>query len=194
MGTDIEGNPAYFEHIGNPIDPTKKRVIGGEEIEGFLSWKGLTLNPAGGDILLGVPERADTRTYFNSAVVLGGAPDRVYRKSHLVPFGEYVPWRDQLSFLPELRQVPYDFQAGDRTKVLRAGGQFAFSTELCDGGSYRLQETARYAQSPAYVDDLARRHGLAVRRMQGWEVRTGVEGRLYLLAREPGGGTAVSPS
>lgn len=44
--------PAYFEHIGNPIDPTKKRVIGGAEIEGFLAWKGLSLSPAGGDILL----------------------------------------------------------------------------------------------------------------------------------------------
>ena len=87
-----------------------------------------------------------------------------------------------------------DMVFAEVNRVLRAGGQFAFSTELCDGGSYRLQETARYAQSPAYVDDLARRHGLAVRRMQGWEVRTGVEGRLYLLAREPGGGTAVSPS
>src|SRR5262249_62086278 len=35
-----------------------------------------------------------------------------YSKQHLVPFGEYVPWRDALSWLPELRQVPYDFEAG----------------------------------------------------------------------------------
>jgi apolipoprotein N-acyltransferase len=48
-----------------------------------------------------------------------GALQGVYSKQHLVPFGEYVPWRDQLSFLPELRQVPYDFQAGDRTKVFK---------------------------------------------------------------------------
>ncbi len=52
----------------------------------------------------------------------GGALQGVYSKQHLVPFGEYVPWRDQLSFLPELRQVPYDFQPGDRTKLFRVKG------------------------------------------------------------------------
>lgn len=46
----------------------------------------------------------------------------VYSKQHLVPFGEYVPWRDQLSFIGELRQIPYDFQAGDRTKVFDVKG------------------------------------------------------------------------
>ncbi|MFN8028623.1 MAG: apolipoprotein N-acyltransferase [Acidimicrobiia bacterium] len=45
-----------------------------------------------------------------------------YSKQHLVPFGEYVPWRDQLGFISELRQIPYDFQAGDRTKVFDVKG------------------------------------------------------------------------
>jgi apolipoprotein N-acyltransferase len=38
-----------------------------------------------------------------------------------VPFGEYVPWRDTLGFIGELRQIPYDFEAGDETVVFRAG-------------------------------------------------------------------------
>lgn len=46
----------------------------------------------------------------------------VYSKQHLVPFGEYVPWRDQLGFIGELRQIPYDFQAGDSTKVFDVKG------------------------------------------------------------------------
>ncbi len=45
-----------------------------------------------------------------------------YSKQHLVPFGEYVPWRDELSFIGELRQIPYDFEAGDETVIFRAGG------------------------------------------------------------------------
>ena len=45
-----------------------------------------------------------------------------YSKQHLVPFGEYVPWRDQLSFLPELRQVPYDFEPGDSRTIFRVAG------------------------------------------------------------------------
>jgi apolipoprotein N-acyltransferase len=46
----------------------------------------------------------------------------VYSKQHLVPFGEYVPWRDQLSFLPELRQVPYDFEPGHSRTMFRVAG------------------------------------------------------------------------
>ena len=45
-----------------------------------------------------------------------------YSKQHLVPFGEYVPWRDTLGSIGELRQIPYDFEAGDETVVFRAGG------------------------------------------------------------------------
>jgi apolipoprotein N-acyltransferase len=43
----------------------------------------------------------------------GRAP-LVYRKRHLVPFGEYVPWREALSFIEELQQIPRDFAPGQR--------------------------------------------------------------------------------
>jgi apolipoprotein N-acyltransferase len=43
----------------------------------------------------------------------GRAP-LVYRKRHLVPFGEYVPWREALSFIKELEQIPRDFAPGRR--------------------------------------------------------------------------------
>ncbi len=45
-----------------------------------------------------------------------------YSKQHLVPFGEYVPWRDQLSFLSELRQIPYDYEAGHSRTMFRVAG------------------------------------------------------------------------
>jgi len=53
-----------------------------------------------------------------------------YSKQHLVPFGEYVPWRDALNWLPELRQVPYDFEAGTTRKLFHAGGH-PFESVIC---------------------------------------------------------------
>jgi apolipoprotein N-acyltransferase len=43
-----------------------------------------------GDILVGLVER-ENGEYFNSMVSFGSAESQVYRKSHLVPFGEFIP-------------------------------------------------------------------------------------------------------
>ncbi|HEY2338230.1 MAG TPA: apolipoprotein N-acyltransferase [Burkholderiales bacterium] len=43
-----------------------------------------------GDLLVGVPMRRDGE-FYNSIVNLGSAPQQVYDKTHLVPFGEFVP-------------------------------------------------------------------------------------------------------
>jgi apolipoprotein N-acyltransferase len=41
-----------------------------------------------------------------------GRTPELYRKRHLVPFGEFVPWRSQLSFIRALQAVPIDFERG----------------------------------------------------------------------------------
>ena len=46
----------------------------------------------GGDLLLGVPYRDRAESgYFNSVISLGASPPQAYHKSHLVPFGEFIP-------------------------------------------------------------------------------------------------------
>ena len=44
----------------------------------------------GGDILIGVVEY-EHEHYYNSMMSVGSADNQFYRKSHLVPFGEFIP-------------------------------------------------------------------------------------------------------
>ena len=53
-----------------------------------------------------------------------------YAKQHLVPFGEYVPFRDALGFISELQQIPTDFDPGHTTKVFKINGK-PVGTVIC---------------------------------------------------------------
>src|SRR5215813_1251171 len=67
------------------------------------------------DLLLGTID-VDKRDVYNAALLVsdGGERVQVYRKLHLVPFGEYVPGRDTVPLLAQIvgDQVPGDFRAG----------------------------------------------------------------------------------
>jgi apolipoprotein N-acyltransferase len=77
-------------------------------------------------------ERTSPPRYFNSAFLIqpDGAVGGVYRKMHLVPFGEYVPFKHVLFFAAPLVEAAGDFSEGDRVTVFPVGGG-SISTAIC---------------------------------------------------------------
>jgi apolipoprotein N-acyltransferase len=93
------------------------RGSGGGFLVGVVDWKPL---PGGG---IGAT---------NSAALLdsSGALNFIYDKIHLVPFSEYVPWRNALSFAGSLTGLIGDFQHGSQYKIGRIPGG-PFSVYIC---------------------------------------------------------------
>jgi apolipoprotein N-acyltransferase len=88
----------------------------------------------GTPLLLGSDETeaGDEPHSYNSAFMLdrAGATAAVYRKMHLVPFGEYVPFQRLLFFVGPLVEAVSAFSPGTRVTMLPVDGHMV-STAIC---------------------------------------------------------------
>jgi len=54
-----------------------------------------------------------------------------YDKVHLVPFGEYVPWRRHLSWISAIQQIPVDRTPGSSIHTITQPGLPSYGTPIC---------------------------------------------------------------
>ncbi len=109
--------PFYFEE-----DP-----VGGAAVRGVAADAHAWMLVGSDQIERGKPDR-----FYNAAFLVGpdGRTLAVYRKIHLVPFGEYVPLKRLLFFIGPLVESVSDFSAGDQAVLLPVDGHLA-STAIC---------------------------------------------------------------
>jgi apolipoprotein N-acyltransferase len=99
-----------------------------DEIGRLAAWKDVYL-------LFGVPDferRGEDISFFNSALLLGpeGTLHGEYRKIHLVPFGEMIPFEDRLSWLKRIDLGEGDFSPGKAYTVFEIDGS-RFGVAIC---------------------------------------------------------------
>ncbi len=76
-------------------------------------------------------QRTDALLFDGEGALIGR-----YDKVHLVPFGEFVPFRGRLSWIKAIEQVPIDRAPGEEVHTLEAPGLQAFGTPICFENSF----------------------------------------------------------
>ncbi|MGH2679717.1 MAG: apolipoprotein N-acyltransferase [Actinomycetota bacterium] len=116
------------------LDPGSLAIL--DEVEDTIVDVGVPVlaGATSGDIRSAAP---DARL-FNQAVVFdaGGAVVDVYRKTHLVPYGEYIPWKALVGWIPALEQIAYELTPGERLHTLSAPSLPTFGTPICFENSF----------------------------------------------------------
>ena len=97
-------------------------------------WSSVT--PPGSEILAGMmdsPNASDRSEIYNAALLTcDGEEPTIYRKQHLVPFGEYLPLRFMFNWVLEYLQLPMsDLSSWNSAQILDCGESIKIGLSIC---------------------------------------------------------------
>jgi len=153
----------------------------------------------GGDMLFGVPEQDASGRYYNSVMSLGTEPPQVYRKHHLVPFGDFFPLQPVLGWIMRLLHIPMsDFSHGPAVqRPIQVAGQ-KVAVNICYEDAFgeeiirQLPEAtvlANFTNDAWWGDTIASRQHLQIAQMRALET-----GRPMLRATNTGVTAIIDPT
>jgi apolipoprotein N-acyltransferase len=101
----------------------------------------------------GFHANADFTEYFNAIKVLGSTNDQVYAKRHLVPFGEFIPFRSWLTLLADLIEIPMSDLSPGRgpSKPLSVNG-IAYGVSICYEGAFGREMLGQFSHANVLVN------------------------------------------
>ena len=104
------------------------------------------------DIITSLPYKDKAGKLYNSVLALG-KERAMYKKVHLLPFGEYLPWQPVSGYLLDLMNVRLGrFSAGDINQpLLKAAGHY-FVTSICYEDAFGAQSIRHVEQAEFLVN------------------------------------------
>jgi len=157
----------------------------------------------GQTILFGILEKVTERTIepkvYNSVVALNGEERQVYRKRHLVPFGEYFPVPAQVREWMRMLSLPHnDLSAGeDEQALIRTRDGVELAVFICYEDAYAAEQLYVFPEAEILInvsndawfgDSIAPHQHLQIARMRSLEA-----GRYSLRATNTGISAFIGP-
>lgn len=149
-------------------------------------------------VLERVQQRGETHTY-NSILLVGTDQRQVYRKRHLVPFGEYFPVPDKVREWLRMMSLPYsDLSAGDAEQpLLVTANGVRLALMVCYEDAFGAEQLYAFPDAAIIInqsndawfgDSIAPHQHLQIARMRSLEV-----GRYTIRATNTGISAFIGP-
>jgi apolipoprotein N-acyltransferase len=171
-----------------------------DQVERYISEWQSDIQSQPRTLLFGILERdLETGKVFNSVVMLNGHDRQIYRKRHLVPFGEYFPVPDFVRKWMRLMSLPTsDMSAGDEDQPLLEGlSGDKMAVAICYEDAYGAEQLYALPEASVLInvsndawfgDSIAPHQHLEIARMRALEA-----GRYVVRATNNGISAFIGP-